>query len=98
MLLRTRGELQPLVTALHDLFFPPASSFMAGPSAPPSTQTTGSFYRTNVSADEFLDTLASWYAPTAITELPQLTHDLCTRSQVVKTKDLHTSQGLSVLQ
>ncbi|CAL5220107.1 g2059 [Coccomyxa viridis] len=59
VLQRTRHQLRPLVQALHDLFFPLASTFVTRPSAPKSIQTTGSFYRTNVRAEEFLDTLAS---------------------------------------
>ena len=54
MLARTRAEPMPLVKALHNLFFPPASNFMPGAS--------GSFYRTNVSFEEFQDAVASWCA------------------------------------
>ena len=58
---RTRPELVPLVRQLHDLFFPLASSLKAG--------ATGCYCRADVSAAEFLDILAKWYALTGNTAL-----------------------------
>ncbi|CAL5228907.1 g12127 [Coccomyxa viridis] len=50
VLWRTRAELLPLVEALHNLFFPPASN---------SEGATGRLYSTNVSLEDFLRALAS---------------------------------------
>ncbi len=59
---RTRAEMLPLVEALHNLFFPLASNLQGA---------TGRLYRTNVSSEEFLGALASWYALISKLNLPR---------------------------
>ncbi len=89
---RTRPQLKHLVHQLHALFFPQASGSQG--------RATGCLYRQDVTVEEFLNILASWYALTVSTALNKsLAYGSCTVSHTIESRTVvHKVHGLSALQ